>query len=340
VSAVLPWHDAAWRSLAARRAAGRLPAALLLAGTQGTGKRRFAELLVRALHCAAPDGPCGACQSCALFAAGTHPDHQVLERAVDEETGKSRKDISIEQVRSLIGDLQLASQRGGWKSALIVPADALNASSANALLKTLEEPPARTLLVLVSSRPDRLLPTIRSRCQRVALRVPDRAVARAWLESEEPRSDWDLWLGIANGAPLGARELAGSAFGQQRTAWAKALLALPQGRGDPVRLADEWVKADPRAALRWWATLVADMIGLVQAGVPPARNPDLEGVLRELGARVDLGAMHRFLGALQRASGTLETTVSPALVLESLLIAWAAGLTPDSMRPILADERH
>ena len=338
MTVLLPWHEAAWQALAARRAAGRVPPALLVTGARGLGKRAFAERFARALLCSTDAGPCGACQSCVLFAAGNHPDHRVLQRAVDEETGKQRKDITVDQVRELIEDLQLSSQRGGWKTTLVEPADALNRNAANAFLKTLEEPPARTLLVLITARPDRLLATVRSRCERLAIRPPERAVARAWLERERPRPDWDLWLGIANGAPLSASELAGSSFGAQRAAWAQALLALPEGRGDPVRLAEEWAKDDPRTLLRWWATVVADLVRLVQVGAGPLRNPDLEGVLRKLSGRVDLAAMHRFLGALQRATGTLESTVSPALVLESLLIAWAARLSPESMRPILVDD--
>jgi DNA polymerase-3 subunit delta' len=241
-------------------------------------------------------------------------------------------------VRELIATLHLSAHGRGWRVAIIEPAEAMNPSAANALLKTLEEPPARTLIALVTSRPDRLPATIRSRCQRFDLRAPPAADALAWLVAREARDDWGLWLDLADGAPLAAEALAASPLALQRNAWARVLLELPEGRGDPIKLAEEWSRGDPRLPLRWWASVVADLIVLAQAGDGRLRNPDLAAVLRNLGARLHLAALHRFLGSLQRAQGMLETTVNPTLVLEALLIAWTARLAPEAMRPILADD--
>jgi len=271
------------------------------------------------------------------FAAGTQPDLHLVSRLVDDE-GKQAKEISVAQIRQLIATLQLSAHGQGWRIALIEPAEAMNANAANALLKTLEEPPGRTLIVLVTARPDRLPATIRSRCQRLDLRAPPSAQALAWLTTRAARDDWGLWLGLADGAPLAAEALAGSPLAAQRGAWARALLDLPEGRGDPLKLAEEWGRVDPRLPLRWWASVVADLIVLAQAGDGRLRNPDLAAVLRNLGSRLHLAALHRFLGSLQRAQGMLETNVSPVLVLEALLIAWAAKLAPEAMRPILADD--
>jgi DNA polymerase-3 subunit delta' len=337
-ASLLPWQDGAWTTLMAQHRAGRMTHGLLIAGRRGLGKRELAFRLAQALLCEdAAAAPCGRCRGCARFVAGTEPDLHHVTRLVDDE-GKQAKDISVAQLRELIATLQLSAHGQGWRCAIIEPAETMNASAANALLKTLEEPPARTIIVLVTARPDRLPATIRSRCQRLDLRVPPVAQAVAWLGARAPRDDWDLWLGLADGAPLAAEALAASPLAAQRSAWARTLLDLPEGRGDPLKLAEEWGRVDPRLPLRWWASVVADLIVLAQAGDGRLRNPDLAAVLRNLGGRLHLAALHRFLGSLQRAQQMLETNVNHALVLEALLIAWAARLAPEAMRPILADD--
>jgi DNA polymerase-3 subunit delta' len=163
--------------------------------------------------------------------------------------------------------------------------------------------------------------------------------SRAWLERQGPRPDWDLWLAVAGGAPLMAQALAGSPFAARRSAVAQALLGLPEGRGDPLRLASELTDQDPRSFVRWWESVVRDLIVLRQAGEGGLRNPDLTAAMRNLGARLHLASLHRFLNALQRASATLEdTNVNPALLVQSLLVAWAAALAPETMRAVMAED--
>ncbi len=141
MTGLLPWHRALWRHTAARLQAGRMPHALLLGGPRGIGKHRFAEHLARAALCEAPDaqgGGCGQCRQCHLTLAGTHPDWRQVS---PEEEGK---DILVDQVRELTQHLGLKAQMGGYKVAVIEPADKMNMNAANCLLKSLEEPPAAT----------------------------------------------------------------------------------------------------------------------------------------------------------------------------------------------------
>ncbi|MFO7642692.1 MAG: DNA polymerase III subunit delta', partial [Candidatus Competibacteraceae bacterium] len=161
----LPWHEPLWRQFQQSRAAGRLPHALLLAGPAGLGKLAFAKRLARALLCETPDvegDACGRCRSCRLFQAGSHPDYR-MEQPVEE--GKA---IRIDPIRELCGFLGFTAQYGGYKIALLEPADRLNLNAANSLLKTLEEPPGDCLLLLVTAHPARLPATVRSRCQKVS----------------------------------------------------------------------------------------------------------------------------------------------------------------------------
>jgi DNA polymerase-3 subunit delta' len=173
----------------------------------------------------------------------------------------------------------------------------------------------------------------------VTIARPDRPAARAWLEAQAARPDWDLWLAVAGGAPLAAQELAASPFAARRAAVAQALLGLPEGRGDPLRLAHELIEQDPRAFVRWWESVVRDLIVLRQAGGDDLRNPDLAPAMRNLGPRLHLASLHRFIQALQHARRALEgTNVTPALLVQSLLVAWAAALAPETMRVLVFDD--
>ena len=175
-----PWNEPILESL--KRRADTLPHALLIHGPQGVGKLKLAERVVQLLLCEAADAgrkPCGACDGCRWYLAGNHPDFRRVEpealaapvEAEGEEPASTRKgkpsqEIKIDQVRELAGFLNIGSHRGRRRVALVHPADEMNAHAANALLKSLEEPPGDAMFVLVSHRPMRLLATIRSRCRR------------------------------------------------------------------------------------------------------------------------------------------------------------------------------
>jgi DNA polymerase-3 subunit delta' len=175
---LMPWHAADWARLQARRERDALPHALLLCGPAGLGKRAFAQHFVRDLLCAHAQAgeACGQCRSCLLLEAGTHPDVVTLSFGLRKD-GTLRTEIVVEQIRDLSARLAMSSQFGGWQLALIDPADAMNAAAANALMKTLEEPSARTMLILVADAAWRLPQTIRSRCQRVEFNLPPPAEA-------------------------------------------------------------------------------------------------------------------------------------------------------------------
>ena len=166
-SVVWQWYAAPLQALLSRRQ--NMPHAVLLTGPEGTGKGHFAAIIANSLLCSKPSVDrfaCGECQSCQLLAANTHPDFYriTLESNAD---GKPAKDIKVEQIRQLIQSLAQTSQLGGIKLAIIDPAERMNRNAANSLLKTLEEPTADTLLILLAAQPSRLLPTVRSRCQTI-----------------------------------------------------------------------------------------------------------------------------------------------------------------------------
>ena len=173
-----PWQLQEWQLLSQQIAAKKLPHALMFAGTKGIGKRHLAMSLAQLLLCLSPiEGtPCGKCRGCMLNKVQNHPDLIVIS---PEEGAKG---IKVDQVRALIDDLGKTAQQGGYKVVVLEPAEAMNANAANALLKSLEEPAANTLLVLVCHTPSAVLPTIRSRCQMRLLPTPNSEQVMHWLK--------------------------------------------------------------------------------------------------------------------------------------------------------------
>jgi DNA polymerase III subunit delta' len=244
----LPWIEAPLRQALQQQRAH----ALLLMAPHGIGALEFMLTLAQAWLCESGNAnpPCGRCDSCRLLQAGSHPDlHLLLPEALrpvlgwatptdDEpgEGGKSRRkpsrQIRIDEVRAAIDWVVQSSSRGRAKVLLLHPGEAMNLQAASALLKTLEEPPGQARLVLSAGDEARLLPTVRSRCQRIRLAGPKAETAIAWLTEQGVR-DAAVLLAAAGGAPLAARELATS--GIDAAAW----LAIPRAvaRGQAAAMA-------------------------------------------------------------------------------------------------------
>lgn len=251
------WQTQAWQTLSTRAERGSLPHALLLGGPEGLGKRAFAEAFVRARLCGHPrDGfACGNCRTCALLEAGTHPDRIQITFEINEKSGKLRTEIVVEQIRALSARLAMATQLGGWQIAVIDPADAMNPASSNALLKTLEEPTASSMILLIADQPWRLSATIRSRCQRVDFAVPAQAEAEAWLRSQGVNEPARALL-AAGGIPGRALAFAQGEELQRRDSVARDLAALARGRASAYAIAHAWSADEPAARLEHAARLL------------------------------------------------------------------------------------
>ncbi|MFA7437393.1 DNA polymerase III subunit delta' [Castellaniella sp.] len=214
----LPWQEETARRWLSERE--RFAHAWLIHGQRGTGQLHFAQAGAAALLCEHPtDGgmACGRCQACRWVQAGNHPDlRRIRPDAIALEEGEeinadnkkqASRDIRIDQLRALLPWFNLATHRGGWRVALLYPADTLNPTAANALLKTLEEPPERTAFLLVCDAPDRLLPTLVSRCRRLHLQAPKPTQALEWLQARGAAQAAER-LAASGGAPLLALDMA------------------------------------------------------------------------------------------------------------------------------------
>lgn len=243
-----PWQGEQWQQVQRAMEAGRMPHAWLLAGSAGSGKRDFARALAARLLCQSPvaQAACGNCESCKLWAAGNHPDFQVLE----PEEGK--RQIKVDSVRAVQDFVGQTAFLGGYKVVLMHPAEAMNQSTANAFLKTLEEPAGNTVLLLCSNAPGQLLATIRSRCRVLDFPLPAQAESLAWLE-QRVGDRAGLLLAESAGQPLSALQLFesdGLALRQQLDATAEKLL---NNDCSAVQAAEAFAEADLDTVLDWLA---------------------------------------------------------------------------------------
>jgi len=321
--AMLPWLQ---RPL--DEALGQLRGhATLVHGPSGVGQFEFALLLAQAWLCEAPRNhrACGECTGCRLLQSRTHPDFCLLiPEALREALGwgaegeardseakskaKPSRELKVEAVREAIGWAQQTSSRGRGKVIVIHPAQAMNVISANALLKTLEEPPAGVRLVLSTADPELLLPTLRSRCQRWTLQLPPEAESLAWLR-ERGVARPEVLLAAAGGRPLDAAALA--ADGASAEAW----LGLPQA----VK------RADARPLAGWPVPRVVDALQklchdamVVAVGGTPRFFP-----AESLPPGADLGMLNAWSKTLVRAARHDEHPWNAALLAEALVIEGA-----------------
>ncbi len=324
-----PWQQRAYAQAADAIRAGHFGHATLITGPALIGKRLLAEHLARRVLCIAPlvDGEaCGACKSCTLFAAraqmetlevrpdGTpahpwghsaHPDLQFLGYEINHKTGKPRGEIIIEQIRALGEKMGLTAQLGGAQVVIVEPADAVNWHAWNAILKTLEEPQPGRYLWLLASSPAALPATIRSRCQRLELRLPPRDEALAWLRQRgHAEALASEALDAARGHPGRADAWASGDGLALRRDVVKDAQALLRGQAEASEVAQRWV-ADGRAAER--------LGHLAEYALREAAGLTDPAATRTLAARFD---------AANRARDLLRTTVRADLAVAEALLAW------------------
>jgi DNA polymerase-3 subunit delta' len=311
----LDWHDAARQKLQAAVDASRLPHALLVHGPVGVGKERLAGAVAAALLCGARGArleACGHCPDCALNRAGSHPDLHWLRPEEDKRT------ISVDQVRDATEQLGMTSMRRVYRVAIVSPANSMTRNAQNALLKTLEEPAQRTLLLLVTARPSELLPTLRSRCQRIEVRRPDEKSALEWLAREHPGAAQPELLRLAGGAPLRALELAPH-FDELQTQMTGLLEDFLSGRAEVTATAAEMLGEGLPVRLDWLEHWVGQII---RQRTMDATELTIHGgpALQRAGATVNISAAFRWVDGIREARRLLEGPAAPQLLVEALLV--------------------
>jgi DNA polymerase-3 subunit delta' len=320
----MPFRDIAGHrrllDLTARAAVrGSLPPSLIFSGPEGVGKRRAAVALAQLLNCLTPasNDACGACRACTRIARGVHPDVLIVQPG---DTGA----IKIEQVRDAIERSAYRPFEGRRRVVIIDDADAMVGEAQNALLKTLEEPPAASSFVLVTSRPDVLLPTVRSRCQRLRFGRLAPAEIVAVLEAEHGFASADAHASAAasDGSIGRALESSSEDHAEAREAAATMLTDLaasadPRGRLERAKaLAAGGVDRDELGRrLRAAASMLRDVgVLLARADERDLANADLKPQLTRLTRTFDTDRALRAFSTIDRALEALERNASPKIV--------------------------
>lgn len=238
-----PWQQPLWQGFQRAVASRRLPHAILLHGAKGTGKQAFATEMAKVLLCDEPQdaNACSQCRSCHLWQVGHHPDFYCLQ---PEEEGKA---IKVDALREALAWLALSPQQGHAKVLLLVPAEGLNTAASNALLKSLEEPAAKTTLILVAEQLAAILPTLRSRCQLWCMPMPTKAQTQQWLAQQGIDLDVDT---TAEG-PLAIAKRAQSGTLDQQSQTQAQVQAFMEGRLTALKLSQYLQKLDTTQALAW-----------------------------------------------------------------------------------------
>lgn len=331
-----PWLTSASQQLTVLIAKQQLGHALLLKGVSGLGKGELAQYLANALLCqhtyvgshnnhqdeqpvadVAFAIPCGHCHACKLVAANTHSDLHVL----NGKTGR----IGVDAIRQLTQVLGESARLGGGKVAIIEQADNMTEAAANALLKTLEEPPGQSTLILTTAHAERLLATTRSRCQQWLLPVPEASVVLSWL-ADQGLDTTVAALNLNQGSPLATRDYVSAGIDQRRHQLLKQFTQLSQ---QPTTLAT--VQAgllENKVHLLWLQLLLQDALqlslGLTQAPLQLADNRALSQQLSQRGSALLQQALTRLLELQRTLQPSSGRPVNSALQLGHWLNQWLA----------------
>lgn len=328
ILAGLVGQDAARDRLGQAVLAGRLHHAYLLVGADGVGKRMLARGVAQVLLCAEPrEGwACGACLPCIQVARGSHPDLHWLEPTPG--TGRPAS-LGIDQVRRMIQEAAWRPYQGRWKVLVLAEADRLTPEAQNSLLKLLEEPPGAAVIFLTTSRSDRLLPTVRSRCHTVSLRTLSDQEVRSVLEARRPELVHEAarMAAAAQGRPGVALGLDPERMREQQGAAREWVLSmLTAAPWQKVTLAGELAERDDLPEVLEWAILrVRDLIAVQsQAATPLAHGHEREALEADA-ARFSRERLISLWRALREARQLVSGPAQRRLVLDHLALAVPGG---------------
>jgi DNA polymerase-3 subunit delta' len=324
-----PWNHDVWLKLNELRT--HLPNALLIKGAAGIGKLDMVFNFAQSLLCEAPSNegiPCSQCSSCHWFEQGTHPDFRFVlpdalndsEDVAEKEGGKKpSREISVDQIRALSSFANLTAHCGGYRIVLVYPAESMNNNSANALLKTLEEPTENLLFILVTHKPQQLLPTILSRCLSITVNTPNLKSGIEWLNKKSIKNPEKV-LAQAGFAPLQALQLSEDG---EWTEQGNLLLSVIQkpSQMDALLLADKLQRTAPAQVIhclqQWCYDLnCAKLTGQVRY------FPEQADILKNLSSDISSMRLLGFHGELNIAMREACHPLNAKLQFESVFLSY------------------
>ncbi len=324
-------HGQAWAVELLKSHAGgdKLRHAYLFTGPEGVGRQTLAVKFAQALNCTAPPEPggfCSVCRDCRQIAALTHPDLSLLQ------PNEGHKDILIDQVRALQHTLALSPYTGAYRVALLPDFHRATTQAANALLKTLEEPPDRVIMLLTAIAPESLLPTIVSRCEVIRLRPASLVSAQFYLQAKLglPEDNARLLAHVSGGRIGAALSLAEDPDAQAaRQEQLEVLLdLLPATRVERFKQAERMARTSDKArqnisqVLRTWLSFWRDVFLQVSGGSSALINIDIEPHIARVAAQVEPEQARELVIAHEQALEQLYAYANVRLLLETLMLQW------------------
>ncbi len=321
-------------------------------------------------NCSEEGEACGSCASCRWFEQGGHPDFRLVQpealwasspisgtssdtegdisdasdgstdtmSGAEAEPGSSKskkkpsKQIGVEQIRALADFINISSHQNGYKIILIHPAETMNPSAANALLKSLEEPPPRTLFILVAHQAQNLLPTIRSRCVQVSMPAPDPAVAIDWLRQQGVKNP-ETCLASASYAPLSALAFDDETYHERHLSFVRQI-SVP-GSFNPISLAEGLQKTDLPTVVNWLQKWCYDLLSFCTTGKIRYHSDQLAAI-EAIASSLDPRALATFLKTLTKMHPLASHPLNARLFLEEMLFSYTMALAkPHSTTPCL-----
>ncbi|HLU02861.1 MAG TPA: DNA polymerase III subunit delta' [Advenella sp.] len=338
ITSFFPWQTASAGNWLGDRE--RFAHAWLIYGPPGIGKLTFARAAAASLLCERPSGgmACGMCESCSWIANDAHPDLRLVlpdrlaqqyglqeaSAAADASEGAATKkasgEIRIDQVRQLDSLLSVTTHRSGMRVIILFPAEALNTASANYLLKSVEEPAPGTVFLLVSHAPDKVLPTLLSRCRRLCLPMPTRDEGVAWLHAQGlSDAEAETWLHASGGAPVGALALSRSST-EPVSYWLGSFAQALADRTMPD-MADYLPKLEKLQAEEWLGALqrlFTDLM-LQSNGLPLRYFPRLAPFIKALAADMSATRISQTAVWLARQQRIADHPLNARLFIQSVL---------------------
>jgi DNA polymerase-3 subunit delta' len=300
---------------------GRLHHAYLFVGAAGLGKKTIGLSLAKAIHCSVASGDfCGECADCARIQDGNHPDVRLIEPLA------GKKEISIQQIREMEKELNLRSFSGNKKIVILDPATLMNLSAQNALLKTLEEPPNDSLLILIAASVGELLPTLRSRCLRVSFAPLARDQVAAFLVSEKkvPVEEAKLLAAMSKGSLEAVAAVDSQELLARRHRWIVLLLRVASGDYRTAAETAEALAGNKEESLRflewaesWYRDLLVYTVTQNQQDVV---NVDMIPQIEQLAAAVELEHLLARIAEAKGAVVAMQRNLNRRMVLENLLL--------------------
>jgi len=307
---IYSWHQSTWDKITKARSQDHLPHALLLTGEAGIGKAELAKELAKSLLCLSPLSykACSSCKACKTFDSRANPDFLL----VDLLEGKQQ--ISVDQIRELSSFLTYTSSFDSYRVILLNPTERMNKNASNSLLKSLEEPSDKTVLILVTNNLSSVIPTIRSRCQLVTVDSPSREQALDWMKLNATDAvDFEASLEIANGRPLHAIHVDEELI-KSKSSFEEDILSIVIHKNSITEVAKKWEKHDLELLIDWQLFWLQNLI---------KNDLKLSAKLKQIQQLVSNSSQWKIHDQLIVNKRLVHTSVNSLIFVENMLSLWA-----------------